>query len=131
MLDPAAPAPLHRQIYTAVRNAILDGQLEPGASLPSTRTLALVPTPSAGMTLIAWLHEGDDDVAIAEAVCRAGVAVTSVSNLAAEHRVPPGLLLGYSGVRPNEIREGMRVLATAIAAYDAAKPLVDSARRSG
>ncbi|GCE14537.1 MocR-like pyridoxine biosynthesis transcription factor PdxR [Tengunoibacter tsumagoiensis] len=32
--------PLHRQIYLWMRQAILDGQLQPGQRLPSTRTLA-------------------------------------------------------------------------------------------
>ena len=32
--------PLHRQLYEGYRAAILDGRLEPGQRLPSTRTLA-------------------------------------------------------------------------------------------
>lgn len=40
MLDPAAPAPLHRQLYDALRDAILGGQIAAGARLPSTRALA-------------------------------------------------------------------------------------------
>ncbi|HEX5830992.1 MAG TPA: winged helix-turn-helix domain-containing protein, partial [Gemmatimonadaceae bacterium] len=39
-LDPAAPRPLHRQLYDGLRDAILAGRLLPGARLPSTRTLA-------------------------------------------------------------------------------------------
>jgi GntR family transcriptional regulator/MocR family aminotransferase len=39
-LDPAAHRPLHRQIYFAIREAILDGRLKPGARLPATRALA-------------------------------------------------------------------------------------------
>ena len=33
--------PLHRQIYDGLRSAILDGRLEPGTRLPSTRAVAL------------------------------------------------------------------------------------------
>ncbi len=33
--------PLHRQIYDGLRSAILDGRLEPGTRLPSTRAFAL------------------------------------------------------------------------------------------
>ena len=39
-LDPASAVSLHRQISQWVRRAILDGQLQPGQRLPSTRTLA-------------------------------------------------------------------------------------------
>lgn len=39
-LDPKASAPLHRQLYFALRTAILEGRLPPGARLPSTRSLA-------------------------------------------------------------------------------------------
>jgi GntR family transcriptional regulator/MocR family aminotransferase len=39
-LDPTASAPLHRQIYFAIRSAILDGRLRPGARLPASRRLA-------------------------------------------------------------------------------------------
>ncbi|WP_437725219.1 PLP-dependent aminotransferase family protein [Sorangium sp. So ce861] len=39
-LDPASSAPLHRQVYEAVRGAILAGRLRSGSKLPSTRALA-------------------------------------------------------------------------------------------
>ncbi|HEV3468952.1 MAG TPA: PLP-dependent aminotransferase family protein [Pyrinomonadaceae bacterium] len=39
-LDARARAPLYRQLYEALRRAILAGQLKPGTRLPSTRELA-------------------------------------------------------------------------------------------
>jgi GntR family transcriptional regulator/MocR family aminotransferase len=39
-LDPTAPQPLSRQLYFAVRDAILEARLKPGARLPSSRSLA-------------------------------------------------------------------------------------------
>jgi len=39
-LDPARPAPLYRQLYDALRDAILMGRLHAGTQLPSSRTLA-------------------------------------------------------------------------------------------
>ena len=39
-IDPAAEEPLYRQVYDALRDAILNGRLSPGARLPSTRVLA-------------------------------------------------------------------------------------------
>lgn len=39
-LDPAAAEPLHRQVYSALRRAILAGDMRPGQRLPATRALA-------------------------------------------------------------------------------------------
>ncbi len=39
-LDPAATGPLHERIAAAVRRAVGDGELEPGAQLPPARELA-------------------------------------------------------------------------------------------
>jgi GntR family transcriptional regulator/MocR family aminotransferase len=40
VLDPEANAPLYRQLYDALRTAILEGRLVAGSRLPSSRTLA-------------------------------------------------------------------------------------------
>jgi len=40
MLDAAASEPLYRQLYDALRGAILAGQLKPGTRLQSTREMA-------------------------------------------------------------------------------------------
>ena len=39
-LDPSDSLPLYRQLYNALREAILSGQLKPGSRLPSTRLFA-------------------------------------------------------------------------------------------
>jgi GntR family transcriptional regulator/MocR family aminotransferase len=39
-IDPDSTLPRHRQVYEAIRAAILAGELEPGARLPATRSLA-------------------------------------------------------------------------------------------
>ena len=39
-LDAASPLPLHRQLYSRLREGILAGQIPAGARLPSTRVLA-------------------------------------------------------------------------------------------
>src|SRR5690349_11771666 len=39
-IDPESSVPIYRQLYTGLRNAILNGQLAPGTQLPSTRVLA-------------------------------------------------------------------------------------------
>ena len=38
--DPESGMPLYRQLYFAIREAILANRLQPGARLPATRTLA-------------------------------------------------------------------------------------------
>ncbi|WP_437689961.1 PLP-dependent aminotransferase family protein [Sorangium sp. So ce176] len=40
VLDPTSSAPLHRQVYEALRGAIFAGRLRSGSKLPSTRALA-------------------------------------------------------------------------------------------
>lgn len=39
-LDPDSPVPLYRQLFSHIRDKILDGTLSAGAQLPATRTLA-------------------------------------------------------------------------------------------
>ena len=39
-LERASDEPLYRQLYFAIREAILEGRLRPGTRLPSTRSLA-------------------------------------------------------------------------------------------
>ena len=64
----------------------------------------------AGMTVVGWLGGGLDDVATARAAERAGVHVLPMSPLAVRP-LPPALLLGYAGVRDDEIRDGVNRLA--------------------
>ena len=39
-IDPAAAEPLHRQAYSGIRAAILEGRIGPGIRVPSSRALA-------------------------------------------------------------------------------------------
>ena len=64
----------------------------------------------AGMTVIGWLGGGLDDVATARAAERAGLHVLPVSPLSVRP-LAPALVLGYAGVRDDEIREGVNRLA--------------------
>jgi len=64
----------------------------------------------AGMTVVGWLGGGLDDVATARAAERAGLHVLPLSPLAVRP-LPPALLLGYAGVRDDEIRDGVNRLA--------------------
>ena len=53
-LDPKASLTLQQQIYEAIRRAILDGVVAPGAKLPSSRELAIDLDVSRTTTLLAY-----------------------------------------------------------------------------
>lgn len=53
-IDPSGPEGLQRQVYHAVRRAILDGVLDPGARIPSSRALAADARVSRTTTLLAY-----------------------------------------------------------------------------
>ncbi|HYO79298.1 MAG TPA: PLP-dependent aminotransferase family protein [Thermoanaerobaculia bacterium] len=53
-LDPASPTPLNRQLYEAIRGAILTKQLHAGSRLPSTRSLAADLQVSRNTVLLAF-----------------------------------------------------------------------------
>src|ERR671927_666305 len=60
-IDRRLAAPLHRQVYDALRRAILGGMLRPGQRVPSTRSLATELGISRLPVLTAYeqlLHEG-------------------------------------------------------------------------
>jgi GntR family transcriptional regulator/MocR family aminotransferase len=69
----------------------------------------------AGMTLIGWLHEADD-LAVARAAESAGIDLLPMSPFSIERRIDPGVLLGYSGVREPDLKEGVTRLAAVMAA---------------
>jgi len=66
-----------------------------------------------GMTLIGWLRAGED-VEAARRAEAAGVDVLPLAPFAIHHRPPPGLLLGYAGVREPDLRDGVTRLAAAL-----------------
>lgn len=65
----------------------------------------------AGMTVVGWLNNLADRP-VAEAAARAGIDLLPLSPFCIERAIPPGVLLGYSGVGEKDIREGVTNLAT-------------------
>lgn len=68
---------------------------------------------SAGVHLIGHLKERRDAATFSRHAFEKGVVATPTSTFSIQHAVPPGLLLGYSGLNGYEIRTGVRRLKAA------------------
>jgi GntR family transcriptional regulator/MocR family aminotransferase len=67
-----------------------------------------------GLHLMGWLGEDEDDKQASQAAARAGVEVPPLSHYCVERRGRGGLLLGYAGSEPRQIREAVRRLGSAL-----------------
>lgn len=65
----------------------------------------------AGMQLTALLPRGMDDVAAARRAAEQGVSARPLSSCCLKRPARGGLILGYGGVEPRDIREAMKKLA--------------------
>ncbi|RAO77322.1 PLP-dependent aminotransferase family protein [Dyella jiangningensis] len=65
----------------------------------------------AGMQLVGLLPEGTDDVALSREAATHGVSVRPLSQCYLESPGRAGLILGYGGVSPTQIDEGVRRLS--------------------
>lgn len=74
---------------------------------------ATVGRTDAGMHTIAWLHD-IDEIDATRAAAEEKIEVTPVSSYCGQRRLPPGLLLGYGGLTPRQIRAGAETLARAL-----------------
>jgi GntR family transcriptional regulator/MocR family aminotransferase len=68
----------------------------------------------AGMRSIAWLVGRGSDMDAARRAARLGLEVTALSAFSVQHRQKPALILGFAGSNEEEIRRGVRVLASAL-----------------
>jgi GntR family transcriptional regulator/MocR family aminotransferase len=96
-----------RAVYRQRQEALLD------AADRYLSGLATVGRAEAGMHTIAWLHGIDDETAT-RAAREENIEVTPLSSFCVEHTLPPGLVLGYGGVTPRQIRAGAEALARAL-----------------
>ncbi|HYB28184.1 MAG TPA: PLP-dependent aminotransferase family protein [Solirubrobacteraceae bacterium] len=98
-----------RRRYQARRNALITSLSErlPQASVGGT---------AAGLHMIAWLPEGTDENAIADAAAERGVAVHTLhQDCAVARSLPPALLLGYGLIVESAIPRAVEELAVAAA----------------
>jgi len=70
-----------------------------------------VEAPDAGMNLIAWLPAGTSDRKISQALREEGLETLPLSSCVMTRRLRPGLLLGFSGIREPDLRDGVGRLA--------------------
>jgi GntR family transcriptional regulator/MocR family aminotransferase len=66
---------------------------------------------AAGMLALAWLPREMDDRRVSERALALGVEVSPLSRYAVRPLERGGLLLGYAGFPPSELREGVRKLS--------------------
>jgi len=71
-----------------------------------------VPMAASGMRTIGWLKTGEKDSLVAARARAAGLEVTAVSQFTRRNAQPNGLVLGFAGSPPNELRRGIDVLAS-------------------
>jgi GntR family transcriptional regulator/MocR family aminotransferase len=64
----------------------------------------------AGMHLVAWLNNGLNDREVAEKALEYGVYTPPLSFYCVQTKVRDGLLLGYTGISPTEILQGVQRL---------------------
>jgi len=76
--------------------------------------LAEVADAAAGMRTIAWLNRAIPDREAARRAQELGLEVAALSIFTMKHFHPPGLILGFAGCSPGELRRGVGVLAAAL-----------------
>jgi len=72
--------------------------------------------PETGLHTVGWLPHGVDDRQVSAAALEHGVEAAALSTYHMGRCARGGLLLGYGGVGPQEIEEGVRRLASALKA---------------
>jgi len=67
---------------------------------------------ASGMRTIGWLKTGERDSRVAERARAAGLEVAALSQFTLRNTKPGGLVLGFGGSSPSELRRGVDVLAS-------------------
>ncbi|HXE60290.1 MAG TPA: PLP-dependent aminotransferase family protein [Gemmatimonadaceae bacterium] len=97
-----------RMIYMERRQVLVDAlRAEAGERLE-------VVGAAAGLHLAALLRPGVSDAAVAERAARKSVLVTPLSSCCFKMPARGGLILGYGGTTPHEIRDGVKKLAACL-----------------
>jgi GntR family transcriptional regulator/MocR family aminotransferase len=97
-----------RQVYLERRNALVDALTHELADLLD------VVVPEAGMHLVAWLPTHTNAQAVADLIAAHGLDISPVSQFSLGWQAREGLLLGFAGSSPAELRAGVHRLALAL-----------------
>jgi GntR family transcriptional regulator/MocR family aminotransferase len=97
-----------RMLYMERRTALVDAIAREAAG-----KLEVIGA-EAGMHLVALLPKGVSDVAVVQRVAKAGISAMPLSFCYAKPPARGGLILGYGGADPRQIREAMRKLAACL-----------------
>lgn len=100
-----------RSIYAERRQALIDAlQLE----LPELR----IQPADQGMHIVVWLPNELDDVAVAVAASKAGIALRAISPMCSSNLKLSGLMLGFGGFTLEQLRGAARRLRKVFEALD-------------
>ena len=66
----------------------------------------------SGMRTIGWVRNGEEDLAVAQRARSRGLELAALSQFVIQHSPPAGLVLGFAGCEPAELRRGVDVLAS-------------------
>ena len=70
--------------------------------------------PASGMRTIGWVRTDEHDLDLAERARSQGLELAALSQFALRHPPPAGLVLGFAGCAPAELRRGVDVLASIV-----------------
>jgi GntR family transcriptional regulator / MocR family aminotransferase len=97
-----------RRIYSERQDVLIEAIRKHLAGVLDARLSA------AGMHLVAWLPEGMDDEAVSARALAAGVEASALSRYAVDRLNRGGLLLGWAGYQPDDLRGAVSLLAAAL-----------------
>jgi GntR family transcriptional regulator/MocR family aminotransferase len=99
--------PIHdmRALYAERQKAFLES-----ASASLSGLLTIRPS-AAGMHVVGWLTPSIDDMLVSRRAAGAGIDVRPIRGHTLERTLPPGLLLGYTALRPQEAHDSLATLA--------------------
>jgi DNA-binding transcriptional MocR family regulator len=66
------------------------------------------------MRTIGWLKTGENDAVVTSRARAAGLEITALSQFTRHNTQADGLVLGFGGAPPSELRRGVEVLASVL-----------------
>ena len=105
-----------RGLYAERRLVLLDAL---GSVLPKG---CVIQPSDQGMHILLWLPDGADDVAIAARAHSSGLALRAISPMYDKPHGRPGLMLGFGGFLPDQLREAVSRLVAVLSSLPEERP---------